>query len=489
MEFNRVYEVRLRFARYYVDRVCHACADYLSGFDASLDAIALFNADRVQIEQSAAWLMQSLDDNDEVARLFVRMLRDGYHLLHACLPNKELVTWLEAALFAATRLGDVLAQGTHLYALAWSAAQDQDFDREVALFEQAFVLARRARNEALQAAILAGLGHAYIRNGHDARAKPIFAEVYQLRLRLNDALGIHTYLYEQANMLFREGRWDEALPVYQQAYEYALKGGGYREIARVLTNIGIVYNAQGHYHDAIQVYEQALEFAQRIHFPPVVVFVLHALAISYVALQDYRAARDSYLEALRVAQRHQLHTNIAELQADLGNLAYQQGSFDEALSYLDTAIAYHRCVQADHRLIIDLGYLTLVYSAIGDFAAAKQTLMEHIEIVTRLSVELWKVNLVFIALQYNVSAALAAQISENESVVLLQAASQWAGFLLAHPGIGRDKVNVIRQLYPQIEARLGAGQVAALIEHGQRLTLTETIESVRSVIAAWNGSN
>jgi tetratricopeptide (TPR) repeat protein len=478
---SRVYEAQLRLAAHYVDVVCKACEDYLRGFEGSVNAVTLFNEERVQIEKSAAWLLRSMD-NPEVARLFVKLVRDGYQLLYACLPNDELDVWLEQSLMAAEKLGDVGAQAKHLYALGWSLHRKGNVQGGVPFFEKAYVLAESVGELRLMSSILNIQGELATRRGEREAAANYHERAYAIRRELRDALGIQHYLYEKGSGLFEGGHWDEALKYFQQAYDQALNAGGYREIARVLTSIGIIYKSQGQFTNAIAVYEQALEFSQRIQFPPVIVYTLHALAETYVALNKLDAAQTYYMQALHIAQQAKLAARVADIQAELGILAYWHGELDEAMCYIDTALKVHRACQADYNIGVDLSYLTLVYAAQGDYTAARHAVLESLQVIVPLNSDTFLVLPIFTAVHQGILQALSRSLPSSEQTMLLQAAVRWAGTVMAHPGIDQLKRNTFASLRPSMEAVLGVQRITELLHEGAERDLMMVVTEIEAAL-------
>ena len=477
---SRVYEAQLRLAAHYVMVVCKACQDYLRGFEGSVAAVLAFNAERVQIEKSAAWLLDHID-HPEAARLFVQMVRDGYQLLYTSVPDEDLQRWLQQSLQAAEQLGDVSAQAKHLYALGWSLNRKGDVQRSYRLIEDAYARAEAVGDAPLMSAILVVRADLARRRGELAAAAEYRERAHAIRRDLGDALGIHHYLYEKGDRAAADGRLDEALQYYEQAYNRAVKAGGYREIARVLTSIGLIYNRQGRHTDALAVYEQALEFSQRIQFPPVIVYTLHALANTSIAMNNLDAGQ-SYLEqALDLAEQAKLEV-VPEILAELGHLAYRYGALEEAQQYLDRALETHRARENNYNISGDLAYLALVYAAQQNFAGAQEATLECLRLTMAQTSEVELLTPIFTAVHLRILRAFSPSVSTNEQTALLHTALHWAGTVLAHPGVDQVKRDTFASFRPALETALGAQRIARLLAEGAQLDLMTVVTDVEAAL-------
>lgn len=470
---SRVYEAQLRFARHYVDVARRANTDYLRGFESSIKAVMVFNEERVQIDSAVTWLMRHADD-DEVGRLFIKLLRDSCPMLTLWLPPVQLREWAEHTLAISQRLGDKHGEGMSWYALGWVAHITSDHEQAQVWLEQARAVAEQVDDLHVLAASLHVLGQTLQNQGRFDPALPVFEKSFTLYQQLGDARGMRVYYHVAGDRRFRNGQWDEALHCFEQAYEMALQMGGYREISNSLTTIGIVYKSQGRYVEAADIFQRALEFSTLIQFPTAMVYALHALADTYASLGDLPAAREHFVRALHIGEQSQLET-VPEILAELGRVAYLEGQLDEAAHYLQTALERHRAAQQVYNLTVDLSLLTLVYAALGDFAAAKRALLEDLELTVRLSVELWTLNLIATAIEYGVNIA-----SNADKPASMEVVARWAGLLLAHPAIDLDKVNLIARLRPRMNALLGAERAAELLRQGEQLMLEDVIAEIRS---------
>jgi len=320
------------------------------------------------------------------------------------------------------------------------------------------------------------------RRGEREIAATYRERAYAIRRELRDALGIHHYFYEKGNSLYEAGRWDEARSYYEQAYEQAIKVGGYREIARVLTSIGITYKSQGKHTDAIAVYEQALEFSLHIQFPPVIVYTLHALADTYVALNDLETAQTYFAQALHVAQQAKLAARVADIQTELGFLAYRYGALDEASRYLDTALQTHRELHTNYSIAVDLSYLTLVYAAQGDYPAARQAVLESLRAMVPLNSDIWLLMPIFTTVHLCILHAFSLSVTTSAQSMLLQTAARWAGTVLAHPGIDQLNRDTFASLRPAMEAILSAPRIAALLNAGAGIDLMTVVTEIEAAL-------
>ena len=123
-------------------------------------------------------------------------------------------------------------------------------------------------------------------------------------------------------------------------------------------------------------------------------------------------------------------------------------------------------------------YLALVYAAQGDYATARQAVLESLRITVALNSDLWTLMPTFTALHLCILQALSATVNQTEQTALLQVAARWAGMVLAHPGVDQGKRDTFASLRPALEAVLGARRVDDLLKQGAALALETVVKEI-----------
>ena len=107
-------EAAARHAAHYCAVLAKADDLFLAGHDGVLAGLALFDAERANIEAGQAWAAARLTTSDDAARLAFEYTDAGVYVLDLRLPARTRIAWLEAAAAACRRTGDRRGQGNAL---------------------------------------------------------------------------------------------------------------------------------------------------------------------------------------------------------------------------------------------------------------------------------------------------------------------------------------------------------------------------------------
>ena len=104
-------EARARHAGHYAGVLGRAGNLYYSGGAGVLEGLALFDAERANVEAGQRWAVGNAGAREDAAALVARYGDAGIHVLHLRLAPRQRIAWLEAALAACQRLGDRHGRG------------------------------------------------------------------------------------------------------------------------------------------------------------------------------------------------------------------------------------------------------------------------------------------------------------------------------------------------------------------------------------------
>ena len=160
------------------------------------------------------------------------------------------------------------------------ALVQQDFDRAVAILEQALRHYQAAGDEAGAAWVLVGLGNAAGDQGDPGRATKWYSEALRLYRRLGDQARMVIALLNLGSMAQVQGQLDQATVLLKEALALARQIGDIQGMAAAADDLGEVAQAQGNVPLAASFFQDSLRHWEHMarHFLPEVLVHLAGLA-------------------------------------------------------------------------------------------------------------------------------------------------------------------------------------------------------------------
>jgi class 3 adenylate cyclase len=259
---------------------------------------------------------------------------------------------------------------------------------------------------------------------------------------------------------------------FQQALEYYERGlvlsrelrNLFAEV-RILTGIGAVCMGLGDYDRALEYIEQSLALARAaLNNPPFVARALNDMGQVYQHRGDAERALQLYLEALDIREQAQHSRGVITTLINIGSLFVQQhsaddtreSSADQALPYLNRALAMAESIDAKPRIYRVHQLLAEVYELMGNPARA----LWHFKAFYRVREQVTgdEHNLRFKALKSSFDAeqsANAAEIARLKNVELVHANTQLSSaFQLVENERSRAEELLLNILPPAIAEKL-----------------------------------
>ncbi len=212
---------------------------------------------------------------------------------------------------------------------AWTAAQEGDLERSVALCDQALDWAR-AHGDAEQvdratvnrAAVLVVLG----------QAAGLKQDLRRILMRSRDAEVSFTTAYTLARVYDAEGDGEKAMFYARIAYRHAVETGNPEQLASAHNQLGDFLVARSSFDEALEEFDRALS-----HLPPGL-NIRRAIALDnrgycYVVKGRLRKGFGDLVEAVRICRRLGAQTFEASARLSLAYAYLQLGRYEQALRH------------------------------------------------------------------------------------------------------------------------------------------------------------
>ncbi|HEY8245297.1 MAG TPA: adenylate/guanylate cyclase domain-containing protein [Casimicrobiaceae bacterium] len=229
-------------------------------------------------------------------------------------------------------------------ALAGLAKLNWQTDQEAALkyANEGLAIADRIGDDRTRAANLNAIGVVrYLRGEYDA-AKPLLERAVALNEATGNPKEAGRVAANLGHLHAAQSRDDDALAAYRRAAEFGERAGDDAGLATVNDGIGNLLHGQGRYREAIAAFERSLAHAARAGDEQSRAITLNNLANSQLESGDAKQALANYLAAADTFERLNLPLFQAQAYANIGPILFRQGMNDQALGYLERALAIQR---------------------------------------------------------------------------------------------------------------------------------------------------
>ena len=231
-------------------------------------------------------------------------------------------------------------KATVLYKLGAVYALHNQNEQAIALIEQSLLIAREAGNRLLEVIILYNLGKAYSLLEQYQQA----IESYQKSLAIAKEIGTRKIegitLNDLGGVFAALEQYQQAIECYQQCLAIAREIGTRKIEVITLNDLGGIFAALEQYQQAIECYQQCLAIAREIGDRKFEVITLNDLGGIYADLKQYQQAIECYQQSLKLCKLLDNHQTQAVTLLMIGLLlAYKQGDFTTALTYLQESLA------------------------------------------------------------------------------------------------------------------------------------------------------
>ena len=255
---------RMRHAEQYL-RVLAACNElYLRGGEAIKDGLALFDAERRNVEAGQEWAYRHSGGDEIAARLCNKYPTAGGYVLDLRQRPRANIFWLEAGLVAARQLNDRAAEGGHLGNLGNAYTVLGETRRAIEFSEQSLIITREIGDRHGEGNALGSLGIAYTVLGETHRAVEFHKQYLAIIREIDDRRGEGGALCNLGSTYFKLGETRLAAESYEQALIIFREIGDLHGEGSALSGLGNTYFLLGETRRAIEFYEQQLAIVREI---------------------------------------------------------------------------------------------------------------------------------------------------------------------------------------------------------------------------------
>ena len=217
-------------------------------------------------------------------------------------------------------------------------------------------------------------------------------EAFQTAESLYQALsnheGVTEVFYQRGFLLLDQGKPAEAGTELEKALQLTKTTGNLPQQIRVLQALSSGAAFEGNIVRAKQQATDAINLARNNGVENQVTSGLIWLGNAFLFRGDYSDAEAYYQQGLELAQRDKLRLNEAWARRQLGSLRSLQHKNEEALPYIEQALAFYEQGSYHHWTSLTLIILGRVHRDKGDYEAALKTFNQLLQLGTQLGDQL-----------------------------------------------------------------------------------------------------
>jgi tetratricopeptide (TPR) repeat protein len=327
-----------RFSAYYLTRLVAAHESFSSGDQGIIKGMMTFDQEWDNINLGQSWSATHVLESEDSARICSSYMESAAELLNKRQPLSVAISWYEAALQAAQKMGDTQAEKTHLLNLAEQLTTQKKHERASQLLTKCLELAKQLGDAKTELAVHHQLGRAAMDMKKYEKAVEHFEQERDYVNAMEDKPGLEEILEYLGECQHLMGNTSEALKLYGTGLTQAQKAKNFLVQSRIFRKIGQTHNENKNGQAAIRFLEQGLIVARKNKHKVEQGLILSQLGESYNQTKSLEKALGNYKQAVLMAQQTNNMLMEGEATWKLSILLKQKGESSGAIQHGKSAI-------------------------------------------------------------------------------------------------------------------------------------------------------
>jgi len=466
---QRLQSARYRLAQHYLEKLHMAQRVYQQGNERAAQALLMFDQIRGQVKQWQAWASSQANQDEKAAALCSAYAGASPNLFKLRLLPQEYVSWLEAGLAVARRLGDRHAEAAHLLGLCVTGQLINSFQPTDDYIQQALSIAQQIDDQPLLAKALYLHGNVCHNEGKLEDAQAYYEQSLTIYRAIGDQRGMAEVFHDLGVLaIFRRDNVT-AQSYLEQSLALNKKVGDQEGMVYCCLNLGFLAIRLGNFPVARDYQEQALALCRVIGNTYGVSNALTSLGDIAYYQGNYSQARNYHEQSLALARTVGFQGTEASCLNNLGRVTMAQGELYTARDYFEQSLTTARSRETSVLLPDNLSSLAIVYLQLHEENRAYTTLREALEVARRFPVRTYKLKALIAAARIWILSGKPRQ------------AAIWIGLLENHPDPAIKMTDLQRDLqvaHDECEVALLPEQFASAWEAGKTLDLDAVLAEI-----------
>ncbi len=241
-----------------------------------------------------------------------------------------------------------------------------EFDKAIALYQEALPLARKIADRGLEGSVIFNLSVIYSKQGD-----PYGIDFLESELARVTELGSREVILKYLSLAYTQsGNYEKVIVLKQEQLKILEKIGAIAEQAAVLNELGLAYYSLKEYYQAIELQEQALELLKPNNSPILMGTILTYLVINYQLIGAEAKVLEKLEDLLALGKATE---NLAQMERALEMMAEYaalQGNTPQAIALAEERLAIARQSGVFSDSVIALQDLSKLYYWAGNLEQA-----------------------------------------------------------------------------------------------------------------------
>ena len=461
---------RYHLAQYYLTKLKQADQATHRGRENSAHWLDVIQKDWEQIKQWQAWSASGAVADTERARLCASFLLAGMNILRLRQNLQETHIWLQQALEAAHRIGDVELVLTLLYHAGTLSLtlEEPDAGEQHAL--ELLERGRAVQSELAQGRAWQILGVASFVRGEYDRSDACFQTSLAL-LEACNAVDDHFKIWQSlARLQQMRGNYQQANTYFMRYLDAATAMGSEQSIMDAHTSLSGISLALREYEKAEAHAQEAVTMAGVYGITRLLPPAMLSLAHAQKWLGKYDSACEYYEQAIAIARTVSVPSTLINGLYGLGQARFLQENYKGALLHLDEALGIARDAQLPLRFCEVAHDIVFAHVMCDELDAAQLRLQEALASAIRLGTP------------HFLAKSLAAAIIVWHQRGMVDRAAEWARLLAQyrhnlHPSL--YTTGVFDQFLSRLRTDSGRGKG----QSGETQSLEDTVSEILASIS------
>lgn len=188
----------------------------------------------------------------------------------------------------------------------------------------------------LKVKVFTGLYNAY---HYQAKHDSALYYLYQQEPYIEDGTILKGGFYDQIGIVYTNvGKYEKAIMYHQKSIQILEKLHAPIVLAHSLYNMGIATKAMD-INKAIPIFERVLKTAREASYDQMIGYASQELGDIYLTKKEYPRAERYNREALEIFRNTGIEHGVINVLLNMGRQDYKKGNYNEALKYLEEALA------------------------------------------------------------------------------------------------------------------------------------------------------
>jgi tetratricopeptide (TPR) repeat protein len=340
------------------------------------------------------------------------------------------------------------------------------------LIDRTLTDARRASDENLLMNALNSKARLFLRRGDYEGATTHYQESLAIAYRLEDAMSIATYLMNLGAVACMQGKFDEGKWNFQQAEQVAQTVGATDTLIYSLLNQANIASDHGDYATAETYFERCTPMIEALGDLALAAGVYYDRGDNALRQGQLDHAETWYLKCRALAERVNNQSKWADGLHGLGKVSYLKRRYAESRDYLRDSLARAEANELIPEQVSTLHYLTRTLLQLGDVSAARNALVDGLQLAQTLDAGLPALETLSAAIQYLVYQEEPTQ------------AAELYGLVTHHSDAQEGSAYLFAENFAGLQNHLDERDLTDAIERGSSLDLATTVEALRAALAS-----